>query len=100
MGTSIVFNSIYLAQVFTTSFDLLCASHLVNVFSCKGVFCQVDSSSFSFTERVLKLMDSDEGAFQDYTGHHDSVDRINFSPNGKQLISASSNSLHIWDITL
>ena len=51
-------------------------------------------------ERVLKLMDTEDGAFQDFTGHHDTLNKLKFCPNGKQLISVSNSSLHIWNITL
>ena len=52
------------------------------------------------TERVLKLMDPEEGSFQDYTGHQDTVAKVKFSTDGKHLISSSGSSIHVWDITV
>ena len=54
----------------------------------------------SLPERVLKLMDFEEGSFQDFTGHYDGVNVVTFSPLGDMLISACGSTLHIWHITL
>jgi WD40 repeat protein len=51
-------------------------------------------------ERVLKLMDYEQGAFQDYTGHHDTVGCIAFSPCGKFLVSTSQSIIHFWNVIL
>ena len=54
----------------------------------------------SLPERVLKLMDFEEGSFQDFTGHYDGINVVTFSPLGDMLISACGSTLHIWHITL
>lgn len=53
-----------------------------------------------FAERVMKIMDYDEGSFQDYTGHHDSVTNVLFSPCGKFLVSTCSSTVHVWDVVV
>ena len=52
------------------------------------------------TERVLKLMDFEEGYFQDYTGQCDGVSVVVFSPSGSSLISTCGPTLHLWNIIL
>ena len=59
------------------------------------VYCKY---ALFFAERVLKLMDYEEGSFQDFTGHHDSVGSLAFSPCGKFLVSSSQSVIHIWDV--
>ena len=51
-------------------------------------------------ERVVKLMDFEEGSFQDYTGHSDSIGSVHFSPCERLLVSTSLSSIHVWDILL
>jgi len=53
-----------------------------------------------FTERVLKLMDYEEGSFQDFAGHQDSVGCLCFSPSGKYLVSASNSTIQQWTVVL
>ena len=55
---------------------------------------------FLLSERVLKLMDFEEGSFQDFTGHHDSVSHVIFSPCGTMLAAACSSTIHIWNIAV
>lgn len=48
----------------------------------------------------MKIMDYDEGSFQDYTGHHDSITNVLFSPCGKFLVSTCSSTVHVWDVVV
>ena len=91
-----------------TAFDISPNGHLL-VFGCKGIvrihehlkFCLwTDGVKFLFSERVVKLMDYEEGSFQDYTGHYDGVAAVAFSPLGNILISACGSTLHVWTVTL
>lgn len=52
------------------------------------------------SERVVKLMDFEEGSFQDYAGNYDRVSVVVFSPLGNVLISACGSSVQLWNITL
>lgn len=52
------------------------------------------------TERIVKLMDFEEGSFQDYTGNDDGVNAVAFSPSGNILISACGSTIHTWNVTL
>ena len=53
-----------------------------------------------FAERVLKLMDYEEGSFQDYMGHQDTVGTLSFSPSAKYLMSSSNTTIHQWNVLL
>ena len=55
---------------------------------------------FLYLERVVTLMDFEEGSFQDFTGHSDGVHVVKFSPLGDTLISACGSTLHVWHVTL
>ncbi len=49
-------------------------------------------------ERILTLMDYEEGSFQDFPGHQDSVSTVLFSPSGKSLLSVSDCIVHVWNV--
>ncbi|XP_031569789.1 WD repeat-containing protein 90-like isoform X3 [Actinia tenebrosa] len=49
-------------------------------------------------ERLVQLMDYDEGRFQDFIGHCDSVSRVCFSPSGKLLYTASNMAVLAWNV--
>jgi WD40 repeat protein len=52
------------------------------------------------TNNSLKLRDLTGNCLQTFTGHTHEVSSANFSPDGKQIISASiDNSLKLWDLT-
>jgi WD40 repeat protein len=50
--------------------------------------------------RLLQLKDYNEGSFQDYSQHSDTVSTICFSNDGKRLFSASYNEIFIWSIAI
>ena len=62
-----------------------------------SIYTAISTLSLS-SERVLKLMDYEEGSFQDFTGHSDRVDTVLFSPSGKCLFSASDSAAQVWDV--
>ncbi|XP_051537939.1 WD repeat-containing protein 90 isoform X1 [Myxocyprinus asiaticus] len=48
--------------------------------------------------RVLKLIHSSSGQFQDFSSHSDSVDVCSFSWSGSQLFTAAHNELLLWTV--
>ena len=46
----------------------------------------------------MTLMDYEEGSFQDYTGHVDSVGVVCFSRCGQLLVTSSVSDVHVWEI--
>ncbi|XP_066539496.1 WD repeat-containing protein 90 [Hoplias malabaricus] len=48
--------------------------------------------------RVLKLIDSSSGRFQDFTQHSDSVRLCSFSPSGAQLFTTAHNEVFLWTL--
>ena len=72
-----------------------------NMYSCNhSTIMLVLQFQIVSTERVLKLMDFEEGSFQDYTGQYDGVNVVVFSPSGGSLISTCGPTLHLWNIIL
>ncbi|KAL2078258.1 hypothetical protein ACEWY4_025943 [Coilia grayii] len=59
--------------------------------SCKGRLLAVGSK-----HRVVKLLHSSSGRFQDFTPHGDSVHLCSFSPSGKQLLTCAHNEILLW----
>uniref|UniRef100_A0A8C1YTD6 WD repeat domain 90 n=1 Tax=Cyprinus carpio TaxID=7962 RepID=A0A8C1YTD6_CYPCA len=49
-------------------------------------------------QRVLKLIHSSSGRFQDFTCHSDSVHVCSFSWSGSQLFTAAHNELLLWTV--
>uniref|UniRef100_A0A3Q2C7Z4 WD repeat-containing protein 90 n=1 Tax=Cyprinodon variegatus TaxID=28743 RepID=A0A3Q2C7Z4_CYPVA len=49
-------------------------------------------------ERVLKLIKSTSGRFQDFLQHSDSVQTCHFSPSGMLLFSAAYNEVLLWEV--
>jgi WD40 repeat protein len=48
---------------------------------------------------ALKLWDLMGNCLQTFIGHTDMILSVNFSPDGKQIVSASvDNSLKLWDL--
>ncbi|XP_068438690.1 WD repeat-containing protein 90 [Clinocottus analis] len=66
-----------------TSFSLSCKSQLIAVGS---------------KERVLKLIKSTSGKFQDFLQHSDSVQTCHFSPSGTLLFTVAFNEILLWEV--
>nr|XP_046233487.1 WD repeat-containing protein 90 isoform X2 [Scatophagus argus] len=66
-----------------TCFSLSCQSHLVAVGS---------------KERVLKLINSTSGRFQDFMQHSDSLQTCRFSPSGTLLFTVAHNEILLWEV--
>ena len=50
------------------------------------------------TERLVKLMDYNEGSFQDFMGHCDGVSNVRFAPSGELLCSTSQSEILMWNV--
>ncbi|CAN9508568.1 unnamed protein product [Ophioblennius macclurei] len=49
-------------------------------------------------ERVLKLIKSTSGRFQDFLHHSDSLHKCRFSPSGRLLFSVAFNEILLWEV--
>lgn len=49
-------------------------------------------------EHLVTLMDYEEGSFQDYTGHVDSVCVACFSRCGQFFVTSSVSDVLVWEI--
>ncbi|XP_037546750.1 WD repeat-containing protein 90 [Nematolebias whitei] len=49
-------------------------------------------------ERVLKLIQSSSGRFQDFLLHSDSLQTCHFSPSGALLLSVAHNEVLLWEV--
>ncbi|KAJ1471030.1 WD40-repeat-containing domain protein, partial [Baffinella frigidus] len=49
-------------------------------------------------ERLVKVVDFEEGTFQDFTGHSDAVASLAFSPSGALLVSSANTDIISWDV--
>ncbi|KAM9424099.1 WD repeat-containing protein 90 isoform 2-T2 [Pholidichthys leucotaenia] len=49
-------------------------------------------------ERVLKLIKSTSGRFQDFVPHSDSLETCRFSPSGALLFSVAYNEILLWEV--
>uniref|UniRef100_A0A3Q2NPU8 WD repeat-containing protein 90 n=1 Tax=Fundulus heteroclitus TaxID=8078 RepID=A0A3Q2NPU8_FUNHE len=49
-------------------------------------------------ERVLKLIQSSSGRFQDFLRHSDSLHACHFSPSGALLFSVAFNEVLLWEV--
>ncbi|XP_025733706.1 WD repeat-containing protein 90 isoform X1 [Callorhinus ursinus] len=52
------------------------------------------------TERVLRLMDCESGAVQDFAGHDDVVQLCRFAPSARRLLfSVAYSDILVWEVT-
>lgn len=61
------------------------------------------SNLFSFylrLDRLIRLIDSSSGTFQDFIGHTDCVRNLKFSNDGKLLLSTALSELFSWKLLL
>ena len=66
-------------------------SHSLNTATC---YHKVPS-----IERLLTIMDYEEGSFQDYPMHSDTIDRVKFSDNDSELLySVCSSGIYLWTV--
>ncbi|XP_076826631.1 WD repeat-containing protein 90 [Brachyhypopomus gauderio] len=49
-------------------------------------------------QRVLKLVDTSSGRFQDFARHSDAVHVCSFSPSGTQLFTAAYSEVFLWTV--
>ncbi|XP_026880574.2 WD repeat-containing protein 90 isoform X2 [Electrophorus electricus] len=49
-------------------------------------------------QRVLKLIDTSSGRFQDFMWHSDSVHLCSFSPSGTRLFTAAHSEVFLWTL--
>jgi WD40 repeat protein len=49
-------------------------------------------------DRLVKVIDFDQGTFQDYATHADSVLAVSFSSSGNQLLSAGGSDVVLWNV--
>ncbi|KXJ04842.1 WD repeat-containing protein 90 [Exaiptasia diaphana] len=56
--------------------------------------------AFGTHERLVQMMDYDEGRFQDFVGPSDTVSKVCFSPTGKLLYAVSYLALLAWDVVV
>lgn len=50
------------------------------------------------SERVLKLIKSTSGRFQDFLQHSDSLQTCHFSPSGTLLFTVAYNEILLWEV--
>lgn len=89
MEKEIIFYSLYKKQIVRT----ISLSDWALSLCLSGKLLAVGSN-----QRVLKLIHSSSGRFQDFTSHSDSVQVCSFSISGSQLFTAAHNQLLLWTV--
>eukprot|EP00736_Rhodelphis_marinus_P007017 Rmarinus@m.27611 len=51
-------------------------------------------------DHLVRIIDYEDGTFQDFIGHSDQVTALQFSPSGKKLVSGGFGDLVVWDVLL
>ncbi|KAL1248327.1 hypothetical protein QQF64_021645 [Cirrhinus molitorella] len=87
----IIFYCLYKKQVLRTI-------SLADWALCLGLCSTGRLIAVGSNQRVLKLIHSSSGRFQDFTSHSDSVDVCSFSWSGSQLFTAAHNELLLWTV--
>ncbi|KAJ8284168.1 hypothetical protein COCON_G00030180 [Conger conger] len=70
-------------------------SHWATCLGLSSVGCLVAVGS---NERLLKLIKSTSGKFQDFSTHSDSLQVCRFSPSGKYLFTSAYNEILLWEV--
>ncbi|XP_016417962.1 WD repeat-containing protein 90-like [Sinocyclocheilus rhinocerous] len=87
----IIFYCLYKKQVLRTI-------SLADWALCLGLCSTGRLIAVGSNQRVLKLIHSSSGRFQDFTSHSDSVHVCSFSWSGSQLFTAAHNELLLWTV--
>ncbi|XP_056285490.1 WD repeat-containing protein 90 isoform X2 [Pseudoliparis swirei] len=66
--------------------------------TCFSLSCKSQLIAVGSKERVLKLIKSTSGRFQDFLPHSDSVQTCHFSPSGALLFTVSFNEILLWEV--
>uniref|UniRef100_A0A8C9KDE4 WDR90 4th beta-propeller domain-containing protein n=1 Tax=Panthera tigris altaica TaxID=74533 RepID=A0A8C9KDE4_PANTA len=92
MHPEVVFYSLHRKQVveriplpfFAVSLSLSPGAHLMAV---------------GFAERMLRLVDCESGAMQDFAGHDDLVQLCRFAPSARLLFSVAHSEILVWEVS-
>ncbi|XP_029804907.1 WD repeat-containing protein 90 [Suricata suricatta] len=55
--------------------------------------------AIGFAGRMLRLVDCESGAVQDFAGHDDSVQLCRFAPSAQLLFSVAHGEILVWEVT-
>ncbi|KAM9336626.1 WD repeat-containing protein 90 [Symphorus nematophorus] len=66
--------------------------------TCFSLSCKSQLIAVGSKERVLKLIKSTSGRFQDFTQHSDSLQTCHFSPSGTLLFTVAYNEILLWEV--
>ncbi|XP_031699208.1 WD repeat-containing protein 90 isoform X1 [Anarrhichthys ocellatus] len=66
--------------------------------TCFSLSCKSQLIAVGSKERVLKLIKSTSGRFQDFLQHSDSLQTCRFSPSGTLLFTVAFNEILLWEV--
>ncbi|XP_075890586.1 WD repeat-containing protein 90 [Nelusetta ayraudi] len=66
--------------------------------SCLSLSSSSELIAVGSQERVLKIIKSTNGQFQNFLQHSDSLQMCHFSPSGKLLLSVAFNEIMLWEV--
>lgn len=66
--------------------------------TCLSLSCHSQLIAVGSKGRVLKLIKSSSGRFQDFLQHSDSLQTCRFSPSGKLLFTVAYNEILLWEV--
>uniref|UniRef100_A0A8C9YQW0 WD repeat-containing protein 90 n=1 Tax=Sander lucioperca TaxID=283035 RepID=A0A8C9YQW0_SANLU len=66
--------------------------------TCLSLSCKSQLIAVGSKERVLKLIKSTSGRFQDFVQHSDSLQTCRFSPSGTLLFTVAYNEIFLWEV--
>uniref|UniRef100_UPI0037E729E7 WD repeat-containing protein 90 n=1 Tax=Semicossyphus pulcher TaxID=241346 RepID=UPI0037E729E7 len=66
--------------------------------TCFSLSCKSQLVAVGSKERVLKLIKSTSGRFQDFLQHSDSLQTCHFSPSGTLLFTVAYNEILLWEV--